>query len=250
VSRRIGILLIALTLQAQDQKLDHARTVNLARSANLPDFVADEIAVRYKSRHVTPPQWQLVDRIESQIVVQGSGFTRQNVMVNDKLWNKPNLPDGSTWSVRFGYEIKPLFSPECHTVIEYEGPVDVQGKLALAYRFHSAPDGCFGFFSLKNGFFSALKTADPARRGRFLIDDPGGTLIYFEIEATEFPKGFDADPSKEIETWDYVKIGDATYLLPVSTEMFTGFQRENLWRVTVQYRNHRHFEASTSVTFK
>ena len=59
-----------------------------------------------------------------------------------------------------------------------------------------------------------------------------------------------ADPAKEINTWDYVKIGDASYLLPVGYEFIGGFTRESLWHVVVEYKNHRHFESSTGVSLK
>jgi hypothetical protein len=240
---------MVLSLRAQDAQLEHARQVNLDRAANLPNFVSDEIAIRYKSRHTNPPQWQQVDTIESEIAVRGDGFTRQHTTVNGKPWTKPNLPDGLGWSVRFGYELKPLFNPECRAAIEFGGREERHGKPALAYRFHVTRDNCFGAFSLKNGFLSALKVYTPARFGRFLIDE-AGNLTYFEIEANDFPKGFDAGPAKEIQSWEYVKIGDASYLLPVSTEFFGDFPRSDLWHVTVAYKNHRHFEASTDVTFK
>lgn len=245
---------VLLSLHEQDvsepqAKLEHIRAVNPERAATFPSFVADEVAVRYKSRHVDPPQWQHADTIESEIAIRGDGFARQRTRVNGKPWNKPNLPDGFGWSVQFGYEIKHLFDPECHTVIDYVGREVMHGKPALAYQFHAAPGGCFGTLSIKNGFLSALKTFNPGRTGRFLVEDPGGNLIYFESEAKEFPKWFDSDPLKAIDSWDYVKIGDAAYLLPVACEMFGGFARENPWHVTVEYKNHRHFEASTNVTF-
>jgi hypothetical protein len=241
---------LLVSLRGEDPQLEHARRVNLDRAGNLPNFVADEIAVRYKSRHVDPPQWKLADTIESEIAVRGSGFTRQRTTVNGKAWTKPNLPDGTTWSVSFGSELKPLFGPDCHTTIEYSGREEIHGKTGLAYRFQSPPDGCFGTLAIKNGLFSFLKVANPARTGRFLIDDPSGNLIYFEIEAKDFPKGFDGDPFLGSESWENVKIGDATYLLPVASEMFTGFKRGDLWHITVEYKNHRHFESSTNVTFK
>jgi hypothetical protein len=243
------LLLTVLSLRAEDAQLEHARTVNLERAANLPNFVADEVAIRYKSRHTVPPQWQRLDIIESEIVVHRANFTRQHTTLNGKPWSKPNFPEFN-WSVRFGYEVPALFSPNCSsTAIEIEGREEANGKQLLAYRFHSPPNGCFSGFVMRNGLFSATKRTVPARNGRFLIDVPGGNLIHYEEETTEFPKGFALDPSKEIDSWDYVKIGDASYLLPVSWEWFGGFTKEDLWHVTVEYKNHRHFESSTNVTF-
>jgi hypothetical protein len=46
-----------------------------------------------------------------------------------------------------------------------------------------------------------------------------------------------------------VKIGDSTFLLPVGAEI-VALNASGAWsRVTVEYKNHRHFEASTNVTF-
>src|SRR5580704_16289574 len=110
------LLAVSFCLHAQDAseqplKLEHIRAVNLERAAALPSYVADEIAVRYRSKHVDPPQWQHVDTIESEIATRGDGFVRQHTTVNGKPWNKPSLPDGLTWSVRFGEAIKQLFDP-------------------------------------------------------------------------------------------------------------------------------------------
>src|ERR1051326_1830780 len=118
MKRAVVSLLFTLLLTAQDPALEHARKVNLARAAALPNFVADETATRYKSRHIDPPKWELVDKIESEISVKGPGFTRTNIRVNGKPWNKPDLPSGVRWSVAFGNELKPLFEEKCQVRIE------------------------------------------------------------------------------------------------------------------------------------
>jgi hypothetical protein len=252
--RRTALIfsILVWSLQGQDPaktRLEHARKVNLERAANLPNFVADETAMRYKSPHTDPPKWQFVDTIESEILVQGPTFKRQHTLLNGKPWNKANFPEFS-WSVQFGDELTPLFSPKCRTTIEFEGPAQALGKQLFAYRFHAPKNGCFGSFAVKSGLFSPRKEYSPARTGRFLIDDPGGNVIQFQEEAHEFPKGFPADPLTQTVTWDFVKIGDNSYLLPVSTEIFGGYTRGALWHVVVEYKNHRHFEAATEIKFQ
>lgn len=126
--------LCLLCLRSQDAALEHARAVNLERAAKLPNFLADETAVRYKSRHTDPPQWQYVDTIESEIGVQGGGFSRQHMRVNGKPWNQRAM-SGFNWSVQFGEELRQAFSPDCPTKIDFEGRAEARGKPALAYRF-------------------------------------------------------------------------------------------------------------------
>ncbi len=232
----------------QQAKLEHIRAVNLERAATLPSFVADEVAIRYRSKHTDPPQWEYFDTIESEIAVRGADFARQNVRLNGKPWTKQNFPN-FTWSVDFGPQLNPLFDPKCKTAIVFEKKVEALGKPALAYTFRAPVEGCFGTFTIKNGMLSAKKSYRPPWTGRFVVEDPGGAVIQFEEEAHEFPKDFGADALRESITWDYVKIGDGTFLLPVAEEIFGGFVRENLYHVTVEYKNHRHFEASTNVSF-
>ena len=247
----LPLLFISLLPQeAAKTALERARTVNLERAAALPNFVADEKAVRYKSRHTNPPKWEYVDTIESEISVKGASFTRDRVLLNGKPFNKPTFPNFN-WGVRFGSELEPLFGAKCQTAIEFEGRRDFKGKPVLAYRFRSEPNGCFGTFTIQSGLIvSRTKRYSPAWTGRFLIEDPAGSVIQFESEAHEFPKDFGADPLHQTTTWSYVKIGDASHLLPVSTEIFGGFTRADLWHVVVEYQNHRHFEASTTLSFK
>lgn len=243
--------MVLLPLTGQDAgkiALEHARAVNLARAAALPNFVVDEKATRYKSRHTNPPKWEVFDTIESEIAVRGRGFTRQDVRRNGKPWKKSNFSDFN-WGIPFADEIKPLFDPKCPTVIEFEGRENARSKQLLAYRFHSPPKGCFHSFLVRRGFFSS-KTDNPARTGRILIDDPGGNVIRYEEEASEYAKGFGLDPWKQSTSWDYVTIGDTSHLLPVAEEIYGGFTFADLWHVVVEYKNHRHFEASTKVTFR
>lgn len=246
---RISLGAFVFCALAQAQNPDHIREVNLARAKSLPSFVADEVIVRCRSPHTEPPKWERVDTIESEIAVQGdSHFSRTNVRQNGKASTKSTF-SGFFMSPQFGTELKPLFDPDCHTAIEFEGPEELNGRKVLVYRFSAKPGGCFGAFLMKNGYFSREKIYNPARTGRFKVEEPGGNVIYYEEEAFEFPKGFGQDLTRQILKWDYVKIGDSSYLLPVSAETFSGAVREDLWHITVQYKNHRHFEASSEITF-
>ena len=241
---------IASSLQAQDPNaaLEHARQVNVNLAANLPNFVVDETATRYKSRHTNPPEWEVFDKIEAELVVRGAGFDRQNLRRNGKPWKKPDYSDFN-WCEQFGYELKTLFSPKCAVTIEFEGHEQLRDRQLLSYKYHAPPDSCFISFAVGSGFFR-LKYYNPPRNGRFLIDDPGGNVFYFEERASDFPKGFGADPWTAMSSWDYVQIGDSLHLLPVAAEVFGGFTKGDLWHVAVEYKNHRRFEAATRITFK
>jgi hypothetical protein len=136
-----------------------------------------------------------------------------------------------------------VFNLECPTEIAFEGRQEMRGKSLLAYLFTSPPDGCF---STANW---GAKRYTPAVSGRVLVEDPGGSMIQYEENSGEFPKGFAVQSFKQTISWDNAKIGDTSYLLPAALDFFVGFANGDPWRVSVEYKNHRRFEASTSVTF-
>jgi hypothetical protein len=228
-------------------KLEHAREVNLNYIANMPNFVADETGKRYTGDSKSP-QWRFLDTIETEIAFKGNRAIRERIRRDGRPWDRPfqALP-GFKWSGGFGTEIKPIFDLQCPTTIDYEGRAELRGRKLLKFRFSSPADGCFGDFTVE------YQRYDPARNGHVLIDDPadgmGGNVIQLDEEADGFPARFDFAHRTEQVSWDYVKIGDDFHLLPVAANFVVLYSSGSRFRVDVEYRNHRHFEASTNITF-
>ena len=63
------------------------------------------------------------------------------------------------------------------------------------------------------------------------------------------PKGFGLRAFQQTIVWDYIKIGDASYALPVTLDFYLDLFGDP-WHVSFEYKNHRRFEAGTSITFK
>ena len=222
-------------------EFERARQVNLERATNLPAFVADETVKRYVAGKSSPEAWKQVDTIESEVTFKGGEPTRDHVRINGKPWNKPGFP-GITSSVDFGTELKPVFNPACPNSFEFEGRRDMGGRELLVYRYSAPPESCFGYWG--NG----AKRFIAARTGRIFIG-PAGALIQYEEEANQYPPESGASSFKEVTRWDYLKIGDGSWLLPVGYEAFLRFASGNDWHMVAEFKNHRHFEASTKVTF-
>ncbi len=108
----------------------------------------------------------------------------------------------------------------------------------------SPVDGCFPFL------YFAYQRYNAARSGRVLIDDPGGNVIQVDDQADGFPAEFEFAGREEHMFWDYVKIGENSHLLPVRANFLVVYSSGTQYRVEVEYKNHRHFEASTKVTFQ
>lgn len=225
------------------KKLERAREVNLDYAASLPNFIADETAKRYTS-DTRSTRWHYLDTIEAEVTFQKNRSTREQVRRNGRKWDRPfeALP-GFKWGGGFGAEIRPLFDLQCPTRIQYDESAEVRGKRVSKYSFDSPADGCF------NDFYVEYQRYNPARTGHISIDDRSSNLIHLDEDATPFPAQFDFARRQEDVSWDSVKIGDASYLLPVAANFIVDYSSGKRWRVEVEYKNHRHFESSTNVTF-
>ena len=122
-------------------------------------------------------------------------------------------------------------------------PFQGRRRQLIEYRFRSPVDGCFPFL------YFAYQRYNPARTGRVFIDDPGGNVIQADDQAGGFPADFEFAGREEHMFWDYVKIGESSHLLPVRANFLVVYSSGTRYRVEVVYKNHRHFEASTTVTF-
>ncbi|HKA01035.1 MAG TPA: hypothetical protein VKE70_31195, partial [Candidatus Solibacter sp.] len=226
---------------SEEAQVQHVRDVNLEYAARLPSFVADETARRYTGR-IGSSEWRYFDTIDAEIAVQGTRVARQKSRRNGKPYE--GQPPGFRPNTGFGAELKPLFDPACPTRIQFERREALGGKPLLVYGYSSPPDGCFSFLAVGGNRYNA------ARIGRAWVSETGGNLLRFEEEAAGFPADFGFDYRKQIVSWDRVKIGDATHLVPVAADFVWLASNGELWHVEIQYRNHRRFEASSSVTFR
>ena len=220
-----------------------ASRVNLEYAAHLPNFVADETVTRSIST-AREPQWTPFDTLESEITFQGDRTIRTQVRRNGKPWNQPfeALP-GFQWHGGFGAEIKPVFDPGCPTTVEYGGRSQLSGRTVLEYRYSAPLDGCFSFF------YQQYQRYNPARSGRVLVDVSTGNILQLEEDTQGFPVEFELTEREEEITWDSVKIGDESHWLPVRANCLAGYANGTRYRIASQFRNHRHFESTSNVTF-
>ena len=185
--------------------------------------------------------WRPLDTVESEISFRQVVTHRQNVRVNGRPWNEPNLPYFQ-WATGFG-ELRPLFDTACPVTFENPRKTKVNGKAALEFRFQAPVDSCFTPWVVGGFQYNA------ARRGRVVVDETTSNALLFEEEIQDMPAPFDFQSEKESVTWGEVKIGEANHLLPVAYES-TLWSKSGAVRVAVEYKNHRHFETASSITFQ
>jgi hypothetical protein len=224
---------------AEPSQLDRVREVNLDYVAKLPDFVADETNRCYRSYDLGKP-WGLEHTVQDEITVKDHRVTRQNIHKHASTLSgameKPLTFD-------FGLHLESVFNLQCATKVKFAGREEVDGQPMLVYFFHAPPGVCFGAV-VHNGNRQVV-----AITGRILVDAANLHVLRAEWEGTGFPEKFAVDRYTVTEQWGYATIGGSSYLVPVSSEIVVRMSDGSTERGTTEYKNHRHFEAATSITF-
>lgn len=224
-------------------RLERIRSNILEFASKMPNFVADEVVKRYVSTSPLP-QWQFVDTIESETTFRGSAESRGHIRLNGNAWTHPyNTLPGWKWDAGFGADLPRLFGANCPTTFESEGRVSEGGRSLSVVRFSSPPDGCVGYY------WSGYQSFFAGQTGRIFLDEHEENVIQIEAKSREFPKAFPLSAVEEQVSWGYVNIGDATHLLPVSSQIMYVQSTGRMQLTKVEYKNHRHFEASSTITF-
>jgi hypothetical protein len=220
--------------------VERIREVNLRTLEMMPDFFTHERAERTLRRKGAAKP--MVDIIESEMTFTGKRSSREAIRVNGKASAvfPPGLYWNIGWGIGFGSELHALFDWNCGTTFESEQAEEIRGKRLAVYAFHSPADGCFG-----PDWMGAFER-DTARDGRMWIDSSGNVV---QVEIRESP--LEEFASLEVKMiWDYVRIGDALYLLPVEDHYvytMSGPAAGDVWTISVHYKNHQHFQVSSTI---
>jgi hypothetical protein len=223
--------------------LDRVRAINLAHVRNMPSFVASEVAVRSLRRKGTS-QWKQIDTVESEVAVHENDLVRTKIRIDGKSYkSESNLPPGVWTSGGFGEDLKALLDPNCANRFEFAGREESGGHRAVVYHFNAPMDGCFG----PNGW--GFEQYAPALSGQILADEATGDVFQMQYHDVGVPREMGGDAGVAY-SWKFVKIGDASWFLPATTDSAWIAPNGDSWRILIEFKDHRHFESSTVVTFQ
>ncbi len=227
-------------------KLERSRELTEHYLKALPNFNVDESSVLSLSSVSATPKWRVSEQVESEVSFQGNTSTHRNVVRNGKPWNDTfaHLPPDARATPNH-WILGIIFSLDCDVTLDFAKRDTVAGTPVLVYRFTAPPETCFPppWGGPGERYFAG-------RSGTISFGEADGLVRRLEVRTTGFPKEFWTQMVEIAGVWDYIKIGQEAYLLPVQAETLT-VRRNNTMSLSVsKYTNHRHFEAFSNITFK
>jgi len=238
----------------QKKILSDATDYAFHHERNLPNFLCIQTTRRFQS---LPPRnapnldyragedWRPVDIIVERLAYVEHHEDYKVLEINgvasgldhDKL-------GGASSSGEFGSVMKGIFAPETEAQFTWQTWFTLRGRKMHVYQYHVAADKSEYHVMVGN----QSKDLVTAYHGLIFIDDRKHYIHRITLHADGIPPTYPIQDVSLMLDYDYTRIGDADYLLPLTFELRSREGNIGI-KNDVDYSEYRKFSADSSVKF-
>ncbi len=227
-----------------DPVIASARDNSAALTAQLPDFLVEQVTVREYSIN-NEASWTPVDTVTAEVSSVNGKEEYRNVRVNGMPTSRPVEQTGAWTTGEFVITLNAIFSPATAATFRKSGQQRVAGRSAIVYDL-----------SVDAGHSNWILVGEDGRqfrapyKGRIYIDSENRRVLRIEQEAVSIPSNFSQDKAETTIDYGSIRIDAGTFLLPLRS-VNTGCKRGtvNCFRNTISFRDYRKFSTSSSIKF-
>jgi hypothetical protein len=226
-----------------DPVISDARAAATVFSAELPNFLVQQITTRYAgSRNVD--NWRAIDVVTADVASVDGKEDYRNIRVNGRETTRPQ--DSGSWSTgEFQVTLEDIFSPLTAASFKRAGEDRIAGRPSWVYDFTVEQSRSHWVLRTQAGQEYA-----PAYKGTVWIDRETGRTMRIEQQAVGLPRGFAYDKSESALEYGFVSIEGKRHLLPVeSVNMACMSGSPQCSRNILQFKNYRKFSTDSNITF-
>ena len=232
---------------AAEQKRILAELTTYARdyTKNLPNFICTQVT----RKHVDPSgteSWISDGIVQEHLSYLNGQEDYKVVMVNDSpVTNVGHLQvGGNKSSGEFGSMLSEIFDPESHTDFEWDHWATLRGRRMYVFFFRVHQE--FSRYSIKDE--PSGLTIVPGYHGLVYADRETGMVMRITMQCDKIPPSFPVQQAGEVLDYDFQKIADREFVLPLKADMRTKAGRIMAWN-EIEFRLYRKFGTETSITF-
>ncbi|MGH9802563.1 MAG: hypothetical protein ACRD82_19535 [Blastocatellia bacterium] len=220
--------------------LEQAQYFALEYEDNLPDFMATQFVTR-SAQKPGDKDWKKEDTLEIELSYRIKGGEKYKLT---KMDGKPSILKyenlgGATSSGEFGSLLTMAFAPQSRAEFKEIRKETFNKRQTVVYDF-----------KVKKAF-SANRITDKTThqsiiagyQGTVWIDVETKRVLRIESASEGMPANFSITLAESAVEYDWVKIADQPYLLPVRAEVLLGSDRDRYYtRNVIEFRNYRKFD--------
>jgi hypothetical protein len=206
----------------------------------MPNFVADEVTIRF-AKEGTPPTWHRLDQIRTEVRFTRRHESRSNIFWDEEPWNEPYeaLP-GMKWGAAYASRVRAIFLSHANIAFAAQGTGILNGSAVHIYSFSAPPDSI-------TRWYVGPELLWPSTQGHVWLAASDSCVLQLELESVGLTPQFPLSSVYEKIAFEYVNVGAVLQALPAQSEIIwrrqdgTEFTNKNI------YRNYRHFETASQL---
>ncbi|MBA3974852.1 MAG: hypothetical protein C0504_11620 [Candidatus Solibacter sp.] len=222
--------------------IERARAAAYEFNDKLPDFICDQLVVRYESK-TRKPEWKQKDRVQVELTYAGGKEDYRNIRVNGKRLKKGSPEDSGSWSTgEFGTTLADIMASNTDAQFRLrKDDSTAAGLKAKVFNFSVAQAN--SHWTIRYG-----RSVRPAYNGALWIDPESARVLRIEMDSRRLPVDYDIDKVEMSVDYGWVVISGQRYLLPVKSEVLACQTHSfSCLRNTIEYRNYRKFAVESQL---
>ncbi|MEO7652997.1 MAG: hypothetical protein ABIZ80_21255 [Bryobacteraceae bacterium] len=230
---------------AADQKelISRMREYAMSYSKNLPDFLCTQVTRRFADPSGMQ-FWQSLDTLTVRLTYFEQKESYKLVLVNNRVTDRPyESLGGATSTGEFGSMLREIFEPESQAQFKWERWATLRGRRAHVFSYRVAQANSRWRIS-----YERTQEIVAGYTGLIYMDKATDMVLKITLDAEDIPPSFPVNQASTMLDYDYTKIGDRTFLLPLSAQVRMR-QGKVLTKNDVEFRLYRKFSSDASITF-
>lgn len=234
------------SLEEQGKIIQETREYARNYIKNLPNFICVQVTRRYVDTSGSGNSWRLDDTITTRLSYNEHHEDYQVVLVNNTPVTNKRMEDlgGTVSTGEFGTMLQQIFDEDSHATFDWDHWGTLRGR--PTYVFSYDIERQYSKFHV-----IAEKTLDivPAYRGLIYIDEDTKMVTKLTLVPHDMPADFPIKDVKSQLDYDFVKIGDSEFLLPLKSAN-TSRQTRYMSKNEIEFRLYRKFGTESTIKFE
>ena len=233
----------------QAKLLDEVRDYAMNYLHRLPDFICLEQTRRYVDT-TGRENWRHMDTITARLSYFNQHEDYKLVSMNDRVVTDSNYASvgGALSMGDFGTTMRDIFQQSSNTRFNWERWTTLRGRRTHVFSYRVPLE--YSRYTIE---YQGEAKDDRLRitvgyKGEIFVDNEFHTIVRIKQEAENIPLSFPVDEAKETTDYDFTKIGDQEFFLPLVVDVRMHTPR--VWTKNVkEFRLYRKFSADAVIRF-
>lgn len=230
--------------EEQERLLAWMREYAANYDKNLPDFICVQVTRRYADP-TGMELWRKQDTVTAKLSYFEDRENYEVILVNSQPVQNVSLRDvgGATSTGEFGTMLRVIFDPKSETSFRWLRYGTLRGRLMHVFFYQVSRER--SEWTMR---YEDMAPITVAHEGLIYVDHDSELIMRLAMQTKGAPPGYPLSHAWSTLDYDFTKIGDQEYVLPLRAEVKMRAAKL-LTKNEVEFRLYRKYSADTTITF-